>query len=122
MNKVILLGNLARDPEVRYTQSGKGYMRNAIAVNHARSKNQPADFYNVLAWDKTAEFISKYFRKGSKILIEGHLQANSYEKDGTKYSGVDIVIDTAEFADSAKKKAPDDDFGGEPVDDADTPF
>ena len=124
MNKVFLVGNFARDPELRQTQSGKSYMRNAVAVNHARSKNQPADFYNVLAWEKTAEFISKYFKKGSKILIEGHLQPSSYEKDGIKYTGVDIVIDSAEFADGKKGDSNNrndvDDYP--PPDEEDTPF
>lgn len=119
MNKVFLSGNLTRDPEVRYTNTGKAYMHGSIAVNHARSKNQSADFYNVVAWDKTAEFISKYFRKGSRILIEGRLQTSKYKnKDGVDVTGVDIVIENAEFAGGKKI----DDLDDTPIDDLATPF
>ena len=114
MNKVTLSGNLTRDPEVRYTQGGKAYARGSIAVNHARSKNSSTDFYNFVAWDKTAEFLAKYFKKGARILIEGRLQTSKYtNKDGVEVTSVDIVIENAEFAGGKKDK---------PVDDDDTPF
>ena len=72
MNKVILMGNLTRDPEVRYTQSGKAYARMGIAIRRQFSKDKDAvDFFNLVAWDKTAEFCGKYFQKGSRALIEG---------------------------------------------------
>lgn len=119
MNKVILSGNLTRDPELKTTNSGKTYVRGSIAVNHARSKNTPTDFYNFVAWENTAEFLGKYFSKGSRILIEGRLQTSKYKnKDGVEITATDIVIENVEFAGSKKKAA--DDFDGEPVDD--TPF
>ena len=120
MNRVILSGNLTRDPEVRYSQNGKAYTRCSVAVNRPLSKDKNAvDFFNIIAWEKTAEFLGKWFKKGSRILIEGRLQSSSYEKDGSKVTAVDILIEQAEFADSKKKAASD---GGEHDDNGDYPF
>lgn len=77
MNRVFLSGNLTRDVEVRYTQSGKAYARAAIAVNRPFSKDV-VDFINLLAWDKTAEFMGKWLAKGSRILVEGRIQTSEY--------------------------------------------
>ena len=105
MNKVIFTGNLARDPEVRYTQTGKAVAGFAIAVNRGwRSKTdnqqQPTvDFFNVTAWDKLAEFCGKYLTKGTRILLEGRLQTRSYDaQDGTKRHVTEVVADNIEFA------------------------
>lgn len=145
MNKVFLSGNLTRDPEVRYTQTGKAFARMGIAVNRPYSKEKVTDFFNLVAWEKTAEFCGKYLTKGSRVLVEGRLQTSTYEnKDGVKVNAVDIVIDNIEFADSKRadsgnnsyskpsnsgysnrQPAPlkkDDDWGGEPIDPEDTPF
>ena len=105
MNKVILMGNLARDVELKRTQGGKAYARTAIAVNRPFSKNKEVDFLNLLAWDKTAEFLSKYFAKGSKALIEGRIQTGSYEKDGAKVNTFEIVVEQIEFAGDKKKNS-----------------
>ena len=122
MNKVFLSGNLTRDVEVRNSQSGKAFARAGIAVNRPFAKDT-VDFFNLVAFGKTAEFLSKYFRKGSKILLEGTLQTSSYEnKDGVKVNATDVIVDAVEFADSKKKAAANDDFEGEPVDPDDTPF
>lgn len=135
MNKVILSGNLTRDPEVRYTQNGKAYARMGLAVNRPYSKDA-VDFFNLLAWDKTAEFCGKYLKKGSRVFVEGRLQTSKYkDKDGTERTAVDITVDNIEFGDS-KRQDPDekpqprqepkrkqrDEFGGEPVDPDDMPF
>ena len=105
MNKVILTGNLGRDPEVRYTQSGKAVASFSIAVNRGwRSKNenqqQPTvDFFNVTAWEKLAEFCGKYLTKGTRILLEGRLQSRTYEaQDGTKRNVIEVVANDIEFA------------------------
>ena len=110
MNKVFLSGNLTRDPEVRYTQSGKAYARMGIAVKRQFSKDKDAvDFINLVAWDKTAEFCGKYFMKGSRVLVEGRLQTSTYEnKDGVKVNAVDVVIENIEFGSSKRS-----DGGGE---------
>lgn len=119
MNKVFLSGNLTRDVELKYTQSGKAYVRGSIAVNRPFSKDKIVDFFNLLVWDKSAEAMNKYLAKGSRILVEGRLQTSKYkDKGGDERTSTEIVVENWEFA-GGKKKATDD-FGGEPVDD--TPF
>ena len=101
MNKVILMGNLTRDVEIR-DYSNTTVARAGIAVNRPY-KNKEVDFFNLVAFNKTAEFLSKYFAKGSKLLVEGRLQQSNYEdKDGNKKSSTEIVVEQIEFA-SAKK-------------------
>ena len=114
MNKVILCGRLTRDPDTRHTQNGKIFIRSAIAVPRPFSKDKDvADFFNFVAWEKTAEFIGKYFQKGSRILIEGRLQTSSYEnKDGVKVNAVDVLVENVEFADAKK---PDDSTADKPA-------
>jgi single-strand DNA-binding protein len=108
MNKVILVGRLARDPEVRYTQSGKAFARMTIAVDRRFGRNgggdqqqQTADFIPLVAWDKLAEICGNNLRKGRQILVEGRIQVRSYEaQDGTKKYATDVVINEMEFMDS----------------------
>ena len=111
MNKVFLSGNLTRDPEVRYSQSGMAFARMGIAVNR-RSKNKDVkevDFFNIVAFDKTAEFCGRYLLKGSRVLLEGRLQTSSYEaQDGSKRTNTEILIDNIEFA-GAKRSNDDGD-------------
>ena len=104
MNKVFLSGNLTRDPEVKYTANGKAMARMGIAVQR-RFKNQETgqvdvDFFNLVAWEKTAEFCGRYLKKGSRILVEGSMRTYNYvsQQDGSKRSGVDIWVDNIEFA------------------------
>ena len=120
MNKVILVGNLTRDPELKYTQSGKAYARAGIAVNRPFSKDKAVDFFNLVIWNKLAELCDKYLSKGSKVIVEGHIQTGSYEKDGVKHNTFDIIVENLEFADSKKKTR--DDFDGDTVPEDDTPF
>ena len=114
MNRVFLSGNLTRDPEVRYSQSGMAFARMGIAINR-RSKNKDAkevDFFNIVAFDKTAEFCGKYLTKGSRVLLEGRLQTSSYEaQDGSKRTSTEILIDNIEFAGSKRAESGD---GGYP--------
>ncbi len=130
MNKIFISGNLTKDPDVRYTQSGKTVARAGVAVTR-NFKNadgeRDADFFNLIAWDKTAEFFGKYLHKGSKILVEGRLQNNNYTDDkGVNHYGQDIIVQSVEFAgakkDGGEKTAPSNNFTGEPVDDDDMPF
>ncbi len=124
MNKVVLMGNLTKDVEVRYTQSGKAFMRVGIGVSR-KVKNSDgkydSDFFNLVAWDKTAEFFGRYLAKGSKVLIEGRLQNNDYtDKNGSKHYAVDVIVENVEFAGSKVEKKsdePKDEFDGTPVDD-----
>ena len=122
MNKIILLGRLTKDIELKETVSGKSYARVGLAVDRPFSKNKEVDFFNLVAWDKTAEMMSRYFEKGRRILVEGRMQMNNYEKNGVKYNGYDVVVVSVYFADDKKKAASDDPFGGEPINNEDTPF
>ena len=111
MNKVILSGRLARDPEVRYTQSGKAVASFSIAVDRnmkrsTENQQQPtADFINIVAWEKLADFCGKYLSKGRKILVEGRLQTRMYEaQDGTKKYFTEVISDNIEFMDSKRQE------------------
>lgn len=103
MNKVILIGRLCADPEFRQTTSGIPVCRFRIAVNRPKRKDadQEADFISCTAWRATAEFISRYFTKGSKIVVEGQLRNNDYtDSNGVKHYGMDVLIDNVEFGES----------------------
>ena len=105
MNKVFLSGRLTRDPETKYSQSNTAFARVGIAVDRPFSKNKEVDFFNLVAFGKTAEFLGKYFSKGSKLLVEGRLQTSKYkDKDGNERTGTDVIVDNVEFADSKKKE------------------
>lgn len=106
MNKVILMGRLTRDPEVRYSQgeSSTAVARFTLAVDRRfkrQGDDQTADFINCVAFGKTGEFIEKYVFQGTKIVIEGRIQTGSYtNKDGNKVYTTDVVIENVEFAES----------------------
>ena len=102
MNKVILIGRLVADPEIRYTQSGKAVASHRLAVDRPFKQDgqQEADFINCVAWGKTGEFAGNYLHKGTKIAIEGRIQTGSYEKDGVKHYTTDVVVDRHEFCES----------------------
>lgn len=101
MNKVILVGRLTKDIEVRYTQTGKAVARFILAVNRRVSKDkekQQADFIPIIVWNKLAEVCSKYLTKGSQILVEGHLQIRDYvAQDGKKHYIAEVIAQELEF-------------------------
>ncbi len=101
MNKVYLIGNLTRDPELSETSSGVAFCRFAIAVNRAFAGNdgtREADFFNITVWRNQAENCGKYLKKGNKVAIVGSLQNRSYEdKDGIKRNITDVVANEVEF-------------------------
>ena len=103
-NKVILGGRLTADPELKTTPSGIAVTSFTIAVNrkfgNKSGEEAQADFINVTAWRQTAEFITRYFGKGSCICVAGSLQNRSWEKDGQKHYTTEIVADEAYFVDS----------------------
>lgn len=94
MNKTITMGRLTDEPKVSQTQSGKKVAKFNMAVDR---RGEGTDFPSFIAWEKRAEFIENYCHKGTKLLIEGHIQTGSYEKDGHKVYTTDIVVDSAEF-------------------------
>ena len=130
MNKVILMGRLTRDPEVRYSQGEQAtaIARYTLAVDRRfkRDGDQTADFIGCVAFGKLGEFAEKYLRKGTKVVVTGRIQTGSYtNKDGQKVYTTDVVVETFEFCDSNKNSSSsnnsiDDDVT--PVDDADMPF
>ena len=100
MNKVILMGRLTRDPEMRQTPNGVSVCSFSIAVNRrfAKEGQQTADFINCTAWRQQAEFICKYFSKGSMIAVVGNLQSRSWEnQEGKKQYSTDVVVDEVYF-------------------------
>lgn len=108
MNRVIILGRLVADPEIRYTQNNTAMTRFKIAVNRQyKQEGQPdADFFQITAWGKTAEFISKYFKKGQQILVEGYLRNNSWtDQEGNKRYSDDIHAQQVYFAGSKKSNS-----------------
>lgn len=97
-NKVIIAGNLTRDPELRFTGSGIPVCDFGIAVNRVRSKSEEVDFFDVTAWRELGETIANYKKKGDPILVEGKLQYRTWEaQDGSKRSKVDVVADNVQF-------------------------
>lgn len=104
MNKVILMGRLTRDPEVRYSQgdNATAIARFTLAVDRRiRDNEASADYINCVSFGRSAEFAEKYFHKGTKIVIAGRIQTGSYtNKDGQKVYTTDIVIEEQDFAES----------------------
>lgn len=132
MNKVILMGRLARDPDVRTTQGGKSVARMTLAVDRRKGADgqQDADFLALIAWEKIADIAANYLHKGSKILVEGRLQSRSYDaQDGSKRYVTEVIVSNLEFCESKRQE----DVGqaspmgatgqfGNPVSDRDIPF
>ena len=103
MNKAIIMGRLCADPEFRTTQSNIPCCRFRVAVNRPKSKdgNQEADFINCVAWRSTAEFISRYFSKGSMIIVDGQLRNNDYtDNNGVKHYSMEVLCDEVHFGES----------------------
>ncbi len=97
-NRVVLAGNLTRDPELRFTNSGIPVCGFGLAVNRVRSKNEEVDFFDITAWRELGETIANYKKKGDPILVEGRLQFRSWEaQDGSKRNKVDVVADNIQF-------------------------
>lgn len=109
MNKVILMGRLTRDPEVRYSQGERqmAIARYTLAVDRRgrRSEEAQADFIRCVAFDRAAEFAEKYLHQGMRILVSGHIQTGSYQdRDGKTVYTTDVVIEDQEFAESSNDR------------------
>lgn len=107
MNKVILMGRLTKDPEVRYTQTNNTLVASfSLAVNRRfvrQGEERQADFFNIVAWSKLGEFCSKYFKKGQQVGIIGRLQNRTWDDDqGVKHYITEVIAEEAYFADSRK--------------------
>ena len=107
MNKVILMGRLTRDPEVRYTQTSNTLVASfSLAVNRRfarQGEERQADFINCVAWNKSGEFVSKYFKKGQQVGVIGRLQTRTWDDDkGQKHYITEVVVEETYFADSKR--------------------
>ena len=136
LNNVVLMGRMVSDPELRSTPNGVSVISFCIAVDRSFTKQgeeKQADFINVVAWRHTAEFVSKYFKKGSMIAVQGSIQTRHFEdKQGNKRTAVEVVADNVSFcgsknevssglaADTSEATQPDVDNGD--VDDSNLPF
>ena len=111
LNKVIMGGRLTADPELKQTPSGVSVCTFSVAVNRRynskdASQQTQADFFNITAWRATAEFVSKYFRKGSSICVIGSLQNRTWtDQQGAKHYATDIIADEVSFVDSRSESA-----------------
>ncbi len=108
MNKVILMGRLTRDPEVRYTQTNNTLVASfSLAINRRfarQGEERQADFINIVAWSKLGEFCSKYFKKGQQVGVIGRIQTRTWDDDqGTKHYITEVVAEEAYFADSKRE-------------------
>lgn len=109
-NKVILIGNMVVDPELKQTTSGTSVCSFRIAVNRRFSKNndqgQNVDFFDIVTWRQSAEFVSRYFKKGNPILVCGQLQTRSWtDNQGQKRTSIEVVADEVSFVASASQNA-----------------
>ena len=120
MNKVILMGRLTRDAEIRYSQgeSSTAIARFSLAVDRRFRRDndeQTADFINCVAFGRTAEFLERFGRKGTKFVLEGRIQTGSYtNKEGQRVYTTDVVAENVEFAESKNNSSAGNDFGGAP--------
>ncbi|MCH5192254.1 MAG: single-stranded DNA-binding protein [Oscillospiraceae bacterium] len=128
LNTAIIMGRLTADPELRTTQSGLSVTSFTVAVDRAykRGDERQTDFINIVAWRSTADFVSRYFRKGQMIAVQGSIQVRNYEdKNGNKRTAVEIVADSVSFCGNKNDNnsagsfsvLPDDDSQGFTADD-----
>ncbi len=128
MNKVILMGRLTKDVEIRQTPNNLSVARFTIAVNRRFVKDggQQADFINCIAWRKTGEFIARYFQKGSMIAVVGSIQTRSWDgNDGKKQYATEVIVDEAYFTGSKSgsgAKGNDTDFSDSSIDDLNSQY
>lgn len=120
MNKVILMGRLTKDVEVRYTQTSNTLVASfSIAVNRRfvkQGEERQVDFINIVAWGKLGEFCSKYFKKGQQVGIIGRIQTRNWDDDqGQKHYVTEVVAEEAYFADSKKEDSEENSFGNFPI-------
>ncbi len=119
LNRIILMGRLTRDPELRRTGNGTAVTSFSLAVDRdfkSQSGEKETDFIDIVAWRNTAEFVSKYFTKGRMAVVEGRLQLRDWtDRDGGKRRSAEVVADNVYFGDSKRDGAPSGDFGAPPA-------
>lgn len=106
LNRAILMGRLTADPDLRQTPNGVSVVTFSLAVNRNYNKDQ-TDFINIVAWRQTADFVSRYFKKGQLVAVEGSIQTRSYnDKQGNKRTAFEVVADQVYFAESKNSSRP----------------
>ena len=112
-NRIILVGNLTRDPEIRYVGSGAAVTKFTLAVNRRSKQSEETDYIDIVAWDKLAETCNTYLKKGMSCLVEGRLSIRSYEtKEGEKRKATEVVCNVMQMLDRANRNSGDDGGGG----------
>jgi len=110
LNKVIIIGNLTRDPELKALPSGTQVCNFSVATNRTWKKDgekkEEVEYHNCVAFAKNAENINQYMRKGSQIAVEGRLQTRSWEKDGSKHYRTEIMVESMQFGNKTSQNAP----------------
>jgi single-strand DNA-binding protein len=116
-NRITLVGNLTRDPEIRYLSSGSGVTKFALAVNRKTKQGDETMFIDVVAWDKLGEICNTYLKKGMSVLVEGRLSIRNYDdKEGVKRKAVEVVASDMQMLDSKRSGgASNGDLGGAPA-------
>lgn len=134
LNKVMIIGNVGRDPEMRYTPDGKAQAKFSVAVsrvwtNQEGERKEETEWFNVVAWDKLAEICGNYITKGQKVYVEGRLQTRTWEgQDGQKHKSIDLVARDVVFMSSRTKTSASDEEpalaapGGGEIEPNDLPF
>ena len=129
LNNVILMGRMTADAELKATPSGKSVTTFSIAVERDYSQNgeRQTDFINLVAWGKTAEFITNYFGKGNMIAVRGSIQTRQYEKDGSKRTATEVLVDKVSFCGEKTERKEEPKNDADPFvplvdDDLDLPF
>ena len=124
MNIVILSGRLTKDPDIRYTNSKKAVATFSLAVDDGKDKdgNRKTQFLNCVAWEKTAELLDQYFKKGDGLTVNGKLTSRSYEKDGKKQYVTEVLVSGIEFPLSKKEASKPADTLEDIDEDIDLPF
>lgn len=106
INKAILMGRLTRDPVIRHTDSGKAVCNFTVAIDNGYGEEKSADFISCVAWNKTAEFVDKYFAKGRMIIVVGRIQTRTWEdRDGKKNYVTEVIASEVAFGESKKDAA-----------------
>ena len=127
LNKAIIMGRITRDPDLRYTGTGKPVCNFNVAVNDGYGDGKKTEFVNCVAWNKTAEFVNQYFAKGSMIIVDGRIATRIWDgNDGKKNYVTEVIAHSVEFGESKSGKKtdalPDDDLGDYLDEDSDLPF
>ena len=121
MNIAILMGRMVKDPELQYTSNGKAVTKFTLAVKREFNREE-ADFINCIAWEKRAETIAEYFKKGQRIAIQGRIKVSNYDKNGNTVWKTDIIVDKFEFIESNNNNSQNEDSKKQYNDDDKFPF